>query len=195
MKAVNVLGGQRAWLAAMGVAIFLAALALLMGGCGGSDNTSASQEDISSQDEFSLAENSLPVGPPIDNSAGAGGDVLPGYTASQCVEEMTARYGDADTAGRVCEAIRAGYGGFAAGPEELANVLPAVEMSLDVTPLPDAPVYAGDGDAGVVPGDSGYQDGGDTYDVPPGSDDTSSEPDGGGWGGSGGIEIVVPPSP
>lgn len=181
MKAV-ILGGGRRWPAATGAAVVvLLTVTLFMGGCGGNDDSSGSQIDDQAGDTAGNDQ----AGTAVSDANGAGGNVLPGYTESQCMAEMTARYGNADTARRVCEAVRADYGG-SPQPQQLANVLPAVETKLGATPVPGAPASSGGSQDGGTPGGGGTSDG-------------SGNGSGGGSEGSpwdsGGIEITVPPAP
>jgi hypothetical protein len=116
------------------VAVLMLILALIIGGCGSSadNSTTGSQLDDESAGATSVGSSTGAGTATISNDP-----VLEGYTGTQCVEEMTGRYGSQETAIQVCESIRADYG--ASTPRsELPNILPQVENKLQVTPGPQS---------------------------------------------------------
>lgn len=183
MKSVIFAGVGVRQAAPAGAAVLLLMLVFLLGGCGSSQDYSGSQPDESSVDNPGT-ENSWSQ---LPDATATGGDVLPGYTEIQCVAEMTVRYGNADTARQVCEAVRAGYGG-AARSQQLADVLPGVEARLGATALAGASTPGGGNQGATQPG------GGSSNDSTSGSGGGSGGDAGSGWD-SGGIEINVPPAP
>ncbi len=113
-------------------------------------------------------------------------DVMVDYSWDQCVADMKVRYGDEETARRVCGSIREDYSDRS--ESELEAVLPAVEAKENVSPA------AGGGPAGSNGG--GATAGGGAS----GGGNNTGGGSGGNAGGNGGngwgeIEIQVPPSP
>ncbi|MBE0428764.1 MAG: hypothetical protein IBX61_02705 [Thermoleophilia bacterium] len=190
MKAVDLSGGpwgRRKWLvvATAAAAVLVLAGIILIGGCGGNEEqgTAGSQLDDEASDSVT-----------VSTVSGAGDNVLPGYTEEQCIDEMTARYGDEETARQVCDAIRSDYGDSSL---DFETILQDTEARLGVAPLPGAPAPAGPAGqpGGNQPGGSqpdGSRPGGSQLPGPPPQDPPPG--DGGGWD-SGGIEIIVPPAP
>ncbi|MHB1389770.1 MAG: hypothetical protein ACYCXF_00825 [Thermoleophilia bacterium] len=171
MKAVDLGGGPRGRLLTItaAVAVLTMITALFLGGCGGDGKQASTGSQLDDQSGTSTNQN-------VNAVSGTGGaEVLQGYTQDQCLAQMTTRYGDAATAGRVCDSIQAQYGSTTP-TTQLATIVPAVETQLGVTPQPGAPALGsttvgGNTGAGTTPG------GGTTG-------DTS-----GGWGGQ---VITVP---
>lgn len=108
------------------VAAMMLVLALVLAGCGGSDkSTTGSQLDDqgtgattgTGTDNSSTGATVNPVAP-----------VLAGYTAEQCLADMTARYGSGSVAEQVCALVQASYGGSVPQSELNATILPKLEQ-------------------------------------------------------------------
>ncbi|MHB0866860.1 MAG: hypothetical protein ACYC6B_00290 [Thermoleophilia bacterium] len=168
MKAVDLGGGPRGRLLAITVAVAVLTMitALFLGGCGGDDKQASTGSQLDDESGTSTNRN-------INAVSGPGGmEVLQGYTQDQCLAEMTTRYGDAETARRVCSSIQAEYGSSTQSTQ-LATIVPAVETQLGVAPQPGAPPLGGTTGGSTGGGSTGG-----------GSTDDSS-----GWGGQ---VITVP---
>lgn len=147
---------------ALAVILLMGAM-FIMAGCGdenGSDDNT--QNDSADGGQSSDINN-------IDTAGGinlAGDDeVITGYTWSDCVVEMTDRYGDESTAKSVCENLYTQHND--ADRAQLDTVLAQVETDL-----------------GVTPGNTGGGTGN------PGGGGGTEDPNGG-WS----TEIIVPPAP
>ena len=181
MEAGNRFGsGQRGRLAAVALVGF-AILAMVSGlvfaglGCGGSDTRTSTSSQLDDQSVGASTGISTvgSVGSTGGSQSGSQGNVLVDYSSDQCTADMTARYGHTDTARQVCTTLQADYG--SSHKSQLPTILPTVETRVDATPVPGSKI-------------PGQDDGASTT--------TTNSTTGGGSGwDSGGIEVVVPPSP
>lgn len=156
------------------VVVLMLVLAFVLGGCGGgaeNKSTTGSQLD----DEAAGATGSQTTGTGSSTVPVVSGNepVLAGYTADQCIADMTARYGSRDIAQQVCTNIKVDYGS-STPQSQLSTILPKVESKLGVTSLPGA----------GVPGSGGTS-------APPSNSDGSTAGGSSGWES----EITVPPAP
>ncbi|MBI5869895.1 MAG: hypothetical protein HZB44_02895 [Actinobacteria bacterium] len=185
MKAGNPYGSGPRGMLMVAVAVIMAVgLILVWGGCGGDGKEASTGSQLDDESVGSSSTGTSTVrGTGSANGSGTNdsnqGNVMVDYTLSQCIADMTVRYGDAATAQRVCNGIQADYS--TATISELPTVLPQVETEVSATPLPGSTIPGTGGSTGGT-GNTGGNTGGNT--------DNS----GSGWD-SGGIEIVVPPSP
>ncbi|MHB9111697.1 MAG: hypothetical protein ACYC4D_03590 [Thermoleophilia bacterium] len=162
-------------------------LVLVWVGCGddGNQGSTGSQLD----DEAAGASTST-----VGGAGSTGGSVTDGssqgnamvdYPMDQCTSEMTKRYGDVETARKICSALQTDYS--SSRRSQLATILPPVETVVGATPLPGSTIPGTEGQAG---GDTG----GNTDTNTGGGTGGNTNSGSGGWDG-GGIEIVVPPAP
>ncbi len=176
----------------------LAFLAVVAAGCGGSGQSSTGSPLDQKAAGATVAARTGTGTTARVATVGGNQQVLAGYTENQCVADMTARYGSAAAAQKVCAELSASYG--PATPEsQMATILPKVESKVGVTPVPGAkipgqpagssqPGQPAPGGGGGTPPSGGTPPGGGS---PAPSQPTSG---GGGWP-SGGISITVPGSP
>jgi hypothetical protein len=181
MKVANLSGfGGKGKIVALMTILFLLAGSILLAGCGeettdtGSeldgnenDNTTADIKDIESAGGLNLAGDD---------------EVMAGYTWSNCVVEMTARYGDENTAVMVCEGLYTDHSD--ADVAQLETILAEVESNLGVTPDPTGGTTGGTGDTGGTGGTGNTGDG-------TGNNTGGGTSPNGGWS----TEIIVPPAP
>ncbi len=160
-------------------------LTLILGGCGGSgsQNTGTGSQLDQQAAGASTGTTGTNTGGTTTAPAVSGNvQVLAGYTADQCLADMTARYGSSSDAQRVCAQVHQDFGANAP-KTQLPAALTQTESKLGVKPVagqpPAANVSAGNG--GGAPAGGGTTGGG--------SGGTSS-----GWD-NGGIVITVPQGP
>ena len=164
-------------------------LTLALTGCGssGSKGTSTgSQLDQQAQGASTVGKTGTNQGTGTSKAAAVSGNepVLAGYTADQCIAQMTARYGSKSVAEQVCSQVHQDFGpGTPAA--QLGTALAKTESKLNVKPV------AGQPPAANVTPSSGTSGGGTS---PAGGNPPSGGTSGGtssGWG-NGGIVITVP---
>ena len=158
-------------------------LAFVLGGCGDStkQETSGSQLD----DEGATGITTVHGTDTSGTTAGGEGSVMVDYQWDQCTLDMNKRYGDLETAKKVCAELQSNYG--SSPMSELSTILPGVEASVNATALPGSTI-PGSSSGGTSGGSSGGSPSGGS------SGGGSGGSSGGGWD-SGGIEIVVPQGP
>ncbi|MHB8859238.1 MAG: hypothetical protein ACYC6Z_07135 [Thermoleophilia bacterium] len=174
----------RLMLAAAAGSILILILAAFWGGCGGSSDQGTTGSQLDDQAAGASTVSTGTVGGV--GSTGGQGSVLVDYQWDQCTADMTQRYGDAETAKKVCSELQTAYP--TSQKSQLATILPTVETTVGATPAPGS----------TIPGTGGGQTGGGST---PGTGG-GTPGTGGGNGGSGssgwdqgGIEITVPPAP
>ncbi|MDO8735962.1 MAG: hypothetical protein Q7K29_02615 [Thermoleophilia bacterium] len=157
-------------------------LILVWGGCGDDkqSSTGSQLDDEAAGASTSTVGGTGSTGGSVTGDSGQ--DVMVDYSMDQCTSDMTTRYGDVETARKVCSALQEDYS--SSPSNQLANVLPTVESDVGATPLPGSTI--------PTPG-TGGQTGGGTN-TPGGGTGGNTNGGTGGWDG-GGIEIVVPPAP
>lgn len=176
--------GPRGKLKVLLAVVAMLGLVLVWVGCGDDKQSSTgSQLD----DEAAGASTSTVGGTGSTGGSVTGdssqGNAMVDYPMDQCTSDMTARYGNVETAREVCSALQADY---SASPlSQLVTILPTVETEAGATPLPGSTIPGADGQTGGNTGGTNNTGG-----------DTGGNTSGGssGWDG-GGIEIVVPPAP
>jgi len=151
---------------AAGVILVLAlSLTIFWGGCGDSSEQGTSGSQL---DEESAGASTSTVGG-VGSTSGSG-NVLVDYQWDQCTEDMNQRYGNLETAQKVCAELQTSYGSDSVS--QLPTILPTVEASVGATPLPGSSI-PGQGTTTTTTTTGG----------------TSTNP---GWGG---IDITVPGRP
>lgn len=173
--------GPRGKLKVVLAVIAMLGLVLVWVGCGDDGNQSSTSSQL--DDEAAGASTSTvggagSIGGSVTGGSGQG-NVMVDYPMDQCTSEMTARYGDVETARKVCSELQTDYG--SSQRTELAAILPTVETKVGATPLPGSTIPGADGQ-------TGGNTGGNTNTGTGGSTGGSS-----GW--DDGIEIIVPPAP
>jgi len=172
--------GPRRKLKVVLAVVAMLGLILVWGGCG-DDNKGSTGSQL--DDEAAGASTSTVGGTGSTGGSVTGGqEAMVDYSMDQCTSDMTTRYGDVETAKKVCSALQDDYSSTPSS--ELATVLPGVESSVGATPLPGSTI--------PTPG-TGGQTGGGTNNTG-GNTGGNTNGGSGGWDG-GGIEIVVPPAP
>ena len=173
--------GRRKLLAVTGL-ILTMGLALLWGGCGSSAQVGSTGSQLDDQSAGATTISTSTVGGVGPSGQGS---VMVDYQWDQCTAEMTQRYGDQETAKKVCSELQSSYP--ASQKSQLTTILPKVESTVGATPVPGA----------TIPGSGGGNSGGTSGDGTGGGSPGGGSPGGGGdsgWG-SNGIEITVPPAP
>ncbi len=159
--------------------IMIIGSALVWGGCGDSSNTGTTTSSQLDDEGVGASTGISSVGGTGGTTSGESGqgNVLVDYQWDQCTVDMQKRYGDLETAKKVCAELQTNYG--SASTSQLPVILPQAETSVGATPLPGSTIPTG---GGTQPGTS----------TPPAGNSGSGG--GGGWD-SGGIEITVPSGP
>lgn len=170
---------RRLMLAAAG-SILILVLAAIWAGCGGSSGQGTTVSQLDDQAAGASTVSGSTVGGV--GSTGGQGSVLVDYQWDQCTADMTPRYGDPETAKKVCSALQTTYP--TSQKSQLAQILPTVETTVGATPVPGS----------SIPGTGSGQAGGNSNGNTPGNGGSGGGGSGSGWD-SGGIDITVPPSP
>jgi hypothetical protein len=156
------------------------ALVLVWVGCGDDkqSSTGSQLDDEAAGASTSTVGGAGSTGGSVTDGSGQG-NAMEDYPMDQCTSDMTKRYGDVETARKVCEALQTDYS--SSTRNELTTILPTVETNVGATPLPGSTIPGTDGQTGGTDNTGGG---------------TGGNTDGGssGWDGDG-IEIVVPPAP
>ncbi len=189
-------GKRGRWQAAVAVSAMLIALSVILAGCGGGGQSSTGSQLDQKAAGATVAAGRTGTAARVA-TVGGNQPVLAGYTANQCIADMTARYGSPSSAQKVCAELGASYG--PSTPEsQMPSILPKVESKVGVTPVPGAKVPgqpAGSPPAPQPTSGGGSPSPGGT--PPAGGSPPASQPpagSGGGWP-SGGIPITVPGAP
>ena len=174
----------RRMLVAAAVLILTMGLAVIWAGCGDSAQQGTSGSQLDDQAAGASTVSTSTVGGVGSTGQGS---VMVDYQWDQCTADMTTRYGDPETAKKVCSELQTSYA--ASQKSQLATILPQVETKVGAAPVPGATIPGGNGTGGT--GGSNTTGGG-------GGGSQGGGSQGGGGGGSGwdsGIEITVPPAP
>ncbi len=192
MKAVAGQNRNGKWRGSQGmmavVAMALLAFTIIVAGCGGGsgNSTTASQLNRKSTGTTGKTVASKNKTGTTATVPGVNGNqqVLAGYTADQCMSDLTTRYGSSDVAAQACAQINKDYGSSVPRSQLTTTVLPKIEQQ-----HPNwKPVQPGTPSQSPSPSPSQPPSGGQTPSG--GSGGTST----GGWSG-GGIPITVPGQP